>query len=447
MRNYIIGLIILFCASGLNAARISQISLEQCQKDALANSAEIKQKEKEAAAAFALHKSAQASLYPSVSIDGKGGWVSKTPELNLGYQRLELGDNWSYSAGPAFEYELFDYGSRNNAVKSAYAKYQAKEQELNYARKNVLFQVRQSYFTVQQDLERIFFIDGQLKLAQKQLDDVQAAFKAGAKSRLDVSMAVKQKLRAQINLSKARSALGVHLRQLFKYTANDYNINAEYPADWRAQISKNDGEATAIIKADSLPDTLKKFENFNNFIFDENSPNLASLDDMARYYELAAESYKSRLYPSVLINGGAYWEYPNALIKEHIFLGRAGAMIKIPLFEGSKNKKQAEAGRLQAEAAQFKKLDLESVLRQIFYSSKDLLKALSLEENMTGEMINAGKEIAALTYEAYKAGAVTFLEVDNANLGMLESNIALADIYIERLNRLALLDNLGREAL
>ena len=51
-----------------------------------------------------------------------------------------------------------------------------------------------------------------------------------------------------------------------------------------------------------------------------------------------------------------------------------------------------------------------------------------------------------MTYQAYKAGSVTFLEVDNANLALLESRIALTDIYTERLNRLAVMDNLGRGA-
>jgi outer membrane protein len=449
MKKYIIVLVIFFFvfASGLNALRISEISLEQCQKDATANSAEIRQKEKETAAALARYKSARASFYPSLNIEGKGGWVSKIPELELGPMKAELGDNWSYSVGPELKYVLFDSGARNDVSKSAYEAYLAKEQELNYARKNIILQVRLNYFAVQQDLERIFFIDGQLKVAQKQLDDALSAFKAGTKNRLDVNMALKQKLRGRINGSKARAALAIHLRELFRYTATDYGIDAGYPTDWRAEISKNDKETTSIIKTDALEDSVKKFKRFKDFIFDENSPNLASMDNLMRYYEFLADSYQSNLYPSVALNGGAYWEYPNVLIKEHAFLVRAGVAFKIPLFEGSKNKNQAKAIRLQAEAAEFQKTDLAENLKQLFYSSKNVLHALSLEEIMIKDMIENAKETADLTYEAYNAGALTFLEVDNANLNLLESNIALADIYAQQLNRLALIDNLGRENL
>ncbi|MDR0646309.1 MAG: TolC family protein [Elusimicrobiota bacterium] len=449
MNKYIFFLLISFplYAPLANALRVAEISLEQCQKDAVSNSAQIKQKEKEASAALAQYKSARASLYPSLSITGKGGWVSKIPELELGRIKTELGDNWSYSAGPELKYVLFDSGARNDVLKSEYEIYQAKEQELNFAKKNIILQARLSYFAVQQDLERIFFIDGQLKVAQKQLDDALAAFKTGTKNRLDVNMAVKQKLRAQINISNARTTLSIHLRELFAYTGIDYGIDAGYPTDWRIEISRNDKETTSIIKTDALEDSVKKFKRFKDFLFDENSPSLASLDNIMHYYQFLAGSYQANLYPSAALSGGAYWEYPNTLIREHVFLGRAGVAFKIPLFEGSKNKNQAKAIRLQAEAAGFQKIDTAENLKRLFYSSKSVLRALSLEETMIKDMIENTKETAALTYEAYNAGAVTFLEVDNANLNLLESNIALADIYVRQLNRLALIDNLGRENL
>ena len=82
----------------------------------------------------------------------------------------------------------------------------------------------------------------------------------------------------------------------------------------------------------------------------------------------------------------------------------------------------------------------------MFYSSKSLLRSLSIQEKLTKEMISDSAKTADLTYHAYKAGSVTFLEVDNANLALLESRIALTDIYTERLNRLAVMDNLGRGA-
>ena len=62
-------------------------------------------------------------------------------------------------------------------------------------------------------------------------------------------------------------------------------------------------------------------------------------------------------------------------------------------------------------------------------------------------MINQTAETARLTYQAYKAGSVTFLEVDRANLELLESRLALTDVQAEQLNQLAILNSLSRETL
>jgi outer membrane protein len=49
-----------------------------------------------------------------------------------------------------------------------------------------------------------------------------------------------------------------------------------------------------------------------------------------------------------------------------------------------------------------------------------------------------------LTYQAYNAGAVTFLEVDDANLAALQSRMMLSELNIRRLNNLAVMDSLGK---
>jgi outer membrane protein len=447
MKKYFLSTLLISAALGLNAegiAGVKEISLLQCARDAKANSYELKRLKAQAAGAQARYEAAEAGYYPSISLDAKGGWVSEVPELELGPIKAGFGDKWSYSAGPTLEYILFDYGQRSGASKSAKAAWQAAQDEADFAEKTLLLGVRQTYFTLQQDLERMYFSAGQLKVAQKQIQDINSAFRAGAKSNLDVSMAQKQELRARINIASARAALGAHLRDLFKLTGADYGVDPKYPADWRVQISEGDMPASAVIKADRLEDTLKDMKQYHGFDFDENSLKLAALDNMAQYYEYLAESFKGALYPVLGISGGAYFEYPNGPIKEHIFLGRAGVSLRMPLFEGSKNRKQAAAGKSQAQAAQYQKMDLEDELQKLFYLSKSLLYSLDLQADLTKEMIAASQNTASLTYDAYNAGVVTFLEVDSANLGLLESRIALTDIYIESLNRLAVLDSLGK---
>lgn len=443
MKKYLFFIALLLPACSLTAAEVKEISLKTCEASALEFSPEVKQKQSLKEAALLNYEGSGASLYPSLALEAKGAWVSQVPELELGPLKMEYGDNWSYSAGPTLNYVLFDAGGRSGVKKGAYFAYLAKEKDFEFAKKTVLLDVRRAYFTVQQDLERMYFMDEQLKVAQKQLSDVNAAFKAGAKSNIDVYMAQKQKLRAEINIASARGALGAHLRELFSLTGDNYGIDASYPLDWRIKPGEGANAPSAIIKADPLKDTLASLSFASNNDFDKELPPLAAAEDMAAYYENLAKSLRSSLYPTVALNAGAYAEYPNGPIHESVINGRAGASLRLPLFEGGKSRKEAAASQKQAQAALYEKQDMEESLSTLFYSSKSLLHSLSVQEVLTDDMVKASAKTASLTYQAYKAGSVTFLEVDNANLALLESRIALADIYVERLNRLAVMDNLG----
>ncbi len=441
------GLFILFTATGLYGSDVSLLSLAQCERDALNSSAQLQALQAQVRSSRAQEKSVSSSLYPTLSLDGKGSWVSEVPSLTMGGTELKFGDTWGYSVGPTASYILFDNGGRSALKKSATKAANAQEQSYEFARKQILLQVQQAYFSVQQLLQRLVLLNGQLEVAQKQLSDVQAAYKAGSKSKLDVSVARKQVLKTQTAMSGARSLLAGQLRTLFKLTGTDYGIDPSYPTDKRLAKAQEENKTSAVLNTDPLENTLQVFRPYSQSEFDENSPKLAALDEMALYYEYLAASYKSSLYPRVVLQGGAYFEYPNGAIREHVFLGRAGAVVSIPLFEGGKDRQQSKAQKELSRAKTYEKQDTRETLEALFLSAKDRLYGLQVQENLLKDMIKQTSETAHLTYQAYKAGAVTFFEVDRANLDLLESQLSLADVQVEELNQLAILNSLGKETL
>lgn len=442
------GLFVLFIiTTGLYGAEVSFLSLAQCERDALNSSAQLQALQAQVLASRAQEKSVSSSLYPSLSLDAKGMWVSEVPTLKFAGQELKFGDTWGYSVGPTASWVLFDNGARSSLKKSASKVVNAQEQSYEFARKQILLQVQQAYFSVQQLLQRLVLLNGQLEVAQKQLDDVQAAYKAGAKSKLDVSIARKQVLKTQTAMSGARSALAGQLRALFKLTGTDYGIVPSYPTDKRLVNAKEENKTSAVLDTDPLENTLQLFRPYSQSEFDENSPKLAALEEMARYYNYLADSYKDALYPRVALQGGAYFEYPNGAIREHVFLGRAGAAVSMPLFEGGKDRQQAKAQKELSRAKTYEKQDARETLTALFLAAKDRLYGLQVQENLLKDMIKQTGETARLTYQAYKAGAVTFFEVDRANLDLLESQLSLADVQVEQLNQLAILNSLGKETL
>ncbi len=424
----------------INAAEIKELSLTRCTEDALLYSPSLSALGAQVKSAKFSETASKSAYYPSIDFVARGTWVSEVPELQIMNITQSFGDNWGYSVGPEINYILFDYKGRSGSEKSAASALASAQDEYEFAKKGLVLNVRQAYFAVQQSLERIYLSSEQLALARRQLQDVNSAFKAGSKSNLDVSMAQKQELRAQINLTSARSALGVNLRELFRLTGTDYGLNPSYPSDWRV----SEDNASTLIKADPLEQTLALFLKYYTFDFDENSSKITSIAHMADYYKYLAQSMGSSLYPTIALSGGGYAEYPNGPIKEHVLLARAGAYLTFPLFEGSKTRSLASAQSAQGESMEFQKSDTLDSLKKLFYSSKSVFEVLLKQTALTKQMIDASNTSAKLTYDAYKAGTLTFLEVDSANVSLLESKISLADIYIEQLNRLAVIDNLGR---
>ena len=434
----------LFCYWHVYAADTVKLTLETVEKQALEYSPKIKQVQSAAQAQGYISESFDAYLYPALTLDAKGGWVSQIPELTMGMTKLKFGDNWSYSAGPALQYTVFDNNRRKDKVKSETAVYNSKIRDFEAVKKQVLLDARRSYFKIQRDLEKIYFLFEYMKLTQKQLKDINSAFKTGVKNKRDVIMAEKQFIKAKISISAARAVLSQDLSELFKITGTNFSINNDYPSDYRIETAELDGTASALIQCDSPDDTLVKFTPVENLNFDSEQAKLVSYDELVKSYEYLSAYYKSELYPKINLAAGTYFEYPNGPITESVFQTRANAAISMPLFEKSKNKKLSQAQKSAAESVLAQKQDMSETLKSLFEFSKRRLYSLNIENNLTEKMIEDSKTAVKLTYDAYNAGSVTFLEVQNANIDLLSAQTELSNLKIEKLNCLAVMDNLGK---
>lgn len=443
MKKFLAGAVCCCIAISGWGAAVKDLPLESCETAALQFSPAVKAAQAQAQAAQAAYESARGYLYPSLYLDAAGSWVSEVPQMQVGPQTFEFGSEWGYSVGPTVEYVLFDKGARSASANRAVSVYQSKLMEYAMARKQALLQVRQAYFAVQRDLESIYLLSEQLKVARKQRADVQSAYKAGAKSRRDLLLAEKQALRSAVDASAARAELARDLRELFKLTGTDFGIDPHYPLDWRVH-EKLDGETSSVIRADDPAQTVAQFEPFARLVFDADTPRLAAYDGVIKSYEYAARAYAAAVWPRLALSAGAYAQYPNGPIQEDVFLGKAGLSLRLPLFEGGKNKQQAQAQRLTAQAAEHQKQEAAQALEALFASAQDSLFALDIEMDLAKQLSEKAAQAASLTYQAYNAGAVTFLEVDDANLSALQSKLMLNELNIRRLNGLAVLDSLGK---
>ncbi|MDR0291590.1 MAG: TolC family protein [Elusimicrobium sp.] len=433
--------ILFFCALRAGAAAIT---LAACEEAALKNSPDIKTLSAQAAAAEQTYKNVSSSLYPVINFEANGSYVTEVPKLNLGPETFKFGDNRSYSLGPVLYYTLFDYGARADAGKSAKSAYEAAQAQLDWGRKSVLLSVRLAYFKLTADLENMFLLAGQLEVARRQSSDVRAAFNAGAKSDLDVYTADKQVLSLLSQINAARAATAADLRDLFEFTVDDFGVNPSYPLDARLANTAGLEPASVLLSVDSVDAALENFDVYNYFNFDAEGPKLLAQDKMIEYYNRVAASYKSSLWPKVALKAGAYWEYPNGPLREDVFLGRGALSVVVPLFEGSRARSKAEEQKRYAAAASAQKEQVYNNLKKIFDGAKDRLNSIKTEKKLAERIIENNKRAVDLTYSAYKAGNVTFLEVDAADNKLTEGKINLVGLKIENLTKLAVVASLGK---
>ncbi|MGB2579603.1 outer membrane protein [Elusimicrobium simillimum] len=424
------------------------LSLKACEEAALKNAPQLRALASAADAAQLAYDSIKSTMYPTINLEAGGSYTTEVPELEFdlpGFsKKMEFGDNWGYSAGPVLHYTIFDYGARSDQHKSAKLMYESKQQDYEWGKKQVLLSARTAYFKVQQDLERMYLLTSQLEVAGKQLRDVKSAFNAGAKSELDVTMANKQVLSVLSQISAMRAATAADLRSLFEVTLDNFGIDPAYPIDYRIKPTDAIKEGSAALRTDNVDDSLQYFAVYNYFSFDESSPTLLSADRLAEYYEKIASSYTSALWPKITFKAGAYWEYPNGPVIEDVFLGRGSLSLVMPLFEGGRTRSQAKEQRAFAATAQAQKEVTYHNIKTMFDSAKDRLYSIGIERDLAGKIIKDAAKTSDLTYSSYKAGAVTFLEVDNANFRLTESQINLVDLKIENLTRLAVIASLGK---
>ncbi|WP_428897580.1 outer membrane protein [Parelusimicrobium proximum] len=450
MKKYIIAVLLAAAVPSAFAEDIKTLSLKDCEDAALNSSPAVSRLSAEAEAAEEAAKAYNTSRYPSLYLEGEGGYTTNVPEIKIGplpvigTVKQEVGDNWSWQAGPVARYQLFDYGVRNDEVRAARSMAGSKLAELDWEKKQVLLSVRLAYFKLMASLENMYLLSEQLETSRAQYRDISSAYKAGAKTERDLAMASKQVLSIEAMLSSSRSEAAGHMRDLFEITGGTFGIDPSYPMDYRLENVKGIPEASALIKTDDITAALSEFSGYSSLEFDSSSPALISANRMVDYYNFLSSSHKSSKWPTIGLSAAAVWAYPNFAEKETVFKGVFGANISMPIFEGGRKGSQAKQQAAQAKAAEAKKEEILKNMQKTFYSAKDRLNSLNVESKINDGIVKDNTTASELTYKAYKAGRLTYLEVDSANLSLVQSKISKSALNIERLSQLSVIAALGK---
>ena len=268
-------------------------------------------------------------------------------------------------------------------------------------------------------------------------------YKAGAASRLDEVQAKRDVLSYQLKFRQAQADLAGSFRDLLALEGNTQVLDTSCPVSPAVEEKLPQGieVPTVRIDLDSLEGSLSALSaKDSEFSFSGlNHPEVMSLQSQADASRHLAESERGALFPRIVLQAKAYYEYPNVVLPESVWQETLGASLTFPLFEGDLSRSLANEDLKNAASNDFKHEQKLTDLSRDEDKAKDALISLQAQKVICGENINEAQEVERLTYQSYRAGKSRLLDVQDANLKLLEAQVSAAQIDSEILNEMAIL--------
>lgn len=428
------------------AAELS-VTLKAAEEGALAADGRYRAAKLEAAAAEAAASAAGSPLRPRLALEGSLRYASEVAEIGmpaaLGGAR-PLGGNWNYSVGPSAYWTFYDGGvlrCGRDAARSAAA---ARRAAAEAARRQALLKGRTVYFQLQLALEKVYLIGENLQLSLAQLKDISLAARAGSRSRLDEIRARQETLSLRRDLVRARAELAAALREFVFITGAQVPAGADLPLDARlAGRDLGDGpEAELFIKAEPYTEILGRLLGAAEGSLDKALPSVTALDNSARAYGALAGGYKAEKLPRLTLGARSSLDYPNGPNLYSFIQNSASLSLSLPLFESGRSSEKRRESELNAAAAAERRDEAALAAEKDFGRALAAYGALMAEQAINIDAVDDAQEAARLSYEAYKVGGATWLEVESANLKALQAKTMAAAANAEILMKLAVLDSL-----
>jgi outer membrane protein TolC len=381
-------------------------------------------------------------------LQGNYYYQTDVPSLSVGpLGQVTFGTNDNYSVGLVGTYTLFNGGKDWKNADSFDLLAQGREKSFTAQEKQIELDVRIAYFKVQYGLRQLVLTSDSLKLSLSQEHDIDLRLKAGASSKLDLLQAQQDVTTYQLRYRQAQSDLAASLHNLFTLIGEKKTLDAfrPVPADLVSVIPKGVGQPTLIVKLDALDATLAKMSARKIENAGPRHPEIAALELQSAASRMAAEAEEANLWPSVQLQAKEIYEYPNVVLPQSTWQGIFAATVSFPLFEGGSSKNRASQKAAEAEATQYQREQRLMEMERDFGIAQDALASLKEQQEQSEANITQAKEVARLTYLAYQAGRSRYLDVQNANIKLLQAQVSKAQIDSEILSQLAVLNYLSAE--
>lgn len=401
--------VLLFSMAWQVSAHAALFTLADAENRARESSPRLLAARSDATAAHEQARSLEASLYPRLSVDGSYRYVSQVPTLQVGQAPAQrMGDNNNYSLGPTISYTLWDSGASRHGYRSAHNLDLAKDQERLAMERQTLLSARLAYVQAQLSAKELELTEKSLKSALAQSKDIESRYRSGAAARLDALNARMEVSNYELRASQARADYASALAELVAFVG-------ELPADTVLEPLA----ATTPSPASSLKEAPQEH------------PQIIA---QRRFSEGLAESVgaqRAGYWPALQFQARTSLDYPNGSRPERIRQNTVTLNLSWPIFEFGRTSAAVAQKHAEAESA---RLRADQATRDL---ARDWAKARTRYENVceqvktTDRMLKEAQDLARVNLETYKAGRISFFEVESANLRLLDTEIRQARVQAQ----------------
>lgn len=428
------------------------LSLAETETKAIVLSKRMKAARAESSALSEKALGVMSRNYPRISLDGTYRYQTVVPSVTLPFgthPTVRLGGNNNYSIGPTLNWTVWDFGSVRSASHSVLELAQAKEDETKAAERDILLSARQAYFRVQWALEQLRLVGDSYKLSDLQYRDISRRVRAGASSKTDLLMAHRGVNQFGQQFRQGQSDLASALQELFSLTEIPPKINTTVPIIREAlDDAALSAQASVLVQVDSIEKSLSELKSRGGALSPPGSdhPLVRRQYHLAQSFHLASQSASANHWPKLQLQLRSSYDFPNASVPEWFNQNAVGVTLSMPLWDWGTVSHEVQEDESQMEAARARQEQVNEDLLRDWNKAYSQWLGYKTQSEQDSQIVAEAEELTHLVYESYKGGRNTYLEVESANLRMLETKVQSARDRIQVLNQLAILMSLTEES-
>jgi len=399
----------------------SEKSLDELISIALENSVDIHVAKADIEAKDAGIDYATAGYLPQVSLQGELAQYDLKSDISQDSDSV-------VGATASVDQLLYDFGGTSSDIGAAKSAYDASLKQLDSTTNAVVISVKKAYYNILNQNQLINVAHEAVKIDELQLEQASEYFKAGVRTRIDVTNAQLQLSNSKLDLLKTEfglesantaliSILGVKLEKNFSVKKDDTDISAL--AKEIVPMNKNSDDLVELGLTNRAEIALYR----------------ANID----LSQSQVKSARSQFYPKILLNA-AYNEKVTDLVSLDNRQMSAGVYIKWDIFSGFSSEAKVKENLAKLTKS---KVDLRDIELKITEEVIDAFLEVRKSEDSTKMQllsVDLATQNLSLAQQRYKAGLSDMVELNDAKLGYTKSKGDLVNTYYDYQVAIANLD-------